>query len=153
VNGPVHCHCGLPGCWQTLAGRDGIAARARDAAREAPGSALAQAIAGAGDVDLKAVADLAAGGDAASLRVVEDTGRYVGIGLANLVKILAPQRLIMGGGIAEQNALLLAAVRRTVREYAIKPYQDVPVVPAELGKAAGVIGATLLPECDVVTPD
>ena len=146
LDGPVHCHCGLPGCWQTLAAREGIAARARMAAAEAPDSALARALAECEDVDLKRVADLAARGDPAARRVVEDTGRYVGIGLANLVKVLAPQRLLIGGGIAERNELMLAAARRTVLEYAIKPYQCVEVVPAALGKVAGVIGATLLAE-------
>jgi glucokinase len=146
LDGPVHCHCGLPGCWQTLAGKEGIIARAREAAAQDPGSALAAA----GAVDLARVAALAEAGDLAARRVVEETGRYVGIGLANLVKILAPQRLLIGGGIAERNTLLLETVQETVSRYAIKPYQAVPVVPAAFGKDAGVVGATFLAEAGPV---
>jgi glucokinase len=150
LDGPVHCHCGLPGCWQSLAGKDGIAARAPRWASCHPGSALANLMA-EGRVDLQQVTALGGEGDAASVGLLEETGRYVGIGLANLVKILAPERVLVGGGIAEGNAVLLEAIRRTVAEYAIKPYQAVPVLPAALGKEGGVVGATLLPE-EAFTP-
>jgi glucokinase len=143
LDGPVHCHCGLPGCWQTLAGKEGIQARAREMGRRFPDSALGRIAAGE-EIDLRRVGELAAEGDGAARDVLEETGRYVGIGLANLVKIFAPECVIVGGGIAENNPLLLEAVRRTLREYAIKPYQDVPVLPAALGKNAGVLGATFL---------
>jgi glucokinase len=145
LDGPVHCHCGLPGCWQTLAGKEGIVARARTVSASRPQSALAGLV-HAGDVDLQQVAVLAEGGDPASRLVVEETGRYVGVGLANLVKIFAPERVIIGGGIAEENRLLLQTAQETVDEYAIKPYQRVPLVPARFGKDAGVVGATFLHE-------
>ncbi|MFN3651582.1 MAG: ROK family protein [Armatimonadota bacterium] len=149
-DGPVHCHCGLPGCWQTLAAKEGVTARARQAAARHPVSELASRFR-AGEPELREVFALAAAGDAAAAEVVRETGRFVGIGLANLVKILAPERLIVGGGIAEGNTLLLQAVQETVWEYAIKPYQRVEVVPAELGTEAGTLGATLLPEEGLTT--
>lgn len=145
AEGPVHCHCGLRGCWQSLAGKEGVVARARAYAARFPESALTAA-ARSGEVDLQHLTELAHAGDEASRLVLEETGRYVGIGIANLVKILAPERVVIGGGIAERNELLMAAVQRTVREYAIKPYQDRPVVPAVVGKDAGVLGATYLAE-------
>jgi glucokinase len=145
-DGPVHCHCGLPGCWQSFAGKEGIAARAREAAGTTPESRLAQLIARAGEVDLKRVSELAAAGDAAARAVVEETGRYVGIGLSNLVKLFAPDLLLIGGGIAEGNALLLASAQETLDRYAIKPYQRVPIQAAQLGSRAGVVGASLWAE-------
>lgn len=145
TEGPVHCHCGLRGCWQSLAGKEGVSVRARRIAAASPDSALAH-LCRDGDVDLRRVAELAAGGDAASRSVVEETGRYVGIGVANLAKILAPERVVIGGGIAERNRVLMDAVHETVDAYAIKPYQRVPVAPAAAGKEAGVLGATFLAE-------
>lgn len=146
LNGAVHCHCGLPGCWQTLAGKEGILARARVEADRRPGSGLAALLQSAPEPGLDRIAALAEAGDTASVELVRETGRFVGIGLANLVKILAPERLLIGGGVAEGNPVLLEAVRETVRRYAIKPYQDVPVLPAALGKDAGLVGATFLAE-------
>jgi glucokinase len=146
MDGPVHCHCGLPGCWQTLAGKEGILARARALAAERPESALAARLRDDPAADLAAISKLAASEDPPAVQLIRETGRYVGIGLANLVKILAPEQILIGGGIAEANPLLLAAIQETVDRYAIKPYQRVPVVGAALGHHAGLIGATLLAE-------
>jgi glucokinase len=146
LDGPVHCHCGLPGCWQTLAGKEGILARARVMAEERPESGLAALLRRDPAADLAAVSQLAASGDPPAVDLIRETGRYVGIGLANLVKILAPERILIGGGVAEANPLLLDAIRETIDRYAIKPYQRVPVAAAGLGHHAGLIGATLLAE-------
>lgn len=146
IDGPVHCHCGLPGCWQTFGGKEGVIARVEAVDRECPEAGLVQRATVRGSIDLQRVIQLANQGDPAAERVMRETGRYVGVGLANLVKILAPERLLIGGGLAEGNRVLFEEVSRTVREYAIKPYQDVPVVAAALGKEAGVVGATFLAE-------
>ena len=111
-----------------------------------PESRLAERATRDGQVDLQRVIDLAREGDPTAVQVMEETGRYVGVGLANLVKIFAPERVLIGGGLAEGNRILIQAAERTVREYAIKPYHRVPVLPAALGKDAGVIGATFLAE-------
>lgn len=146
--GAVHCHCGLPGCWQSLAGRDGIAARAREYAARYPHSELAKgpATCEAAAFDFRRVVAAAEAGDAASREVIVETGRWVGIGLANLAKLFAPEKILVGGGSAQDNPLLFESMNATVQEYAIKPYQRVPVVPAQFRKDAGVLGATFLAE-------
>lgn len=146
LDGPVHCHCGLPGCWQTLAGKEGILARARLLSEAWPESALAELMSDNPAADLAAISNIATIGDPPAVELIRETGGYVGIGLSNLVKILAPERIVIGGGIAEGNPLLLEAIRETVHKYAIKPYQRVPVDSAVLGHHAGLIGATLLAE-------
>lgn len=148
VKGPVHCHCGLNGCWQSLAGRDGIAARAREYARRYPDSELARlGVAGSPEAfDFRRVVTAAEAGDAASREVIAETGRWIGIGLANLVKLFAPEKVLVGGGSAQDNPLLFAAMNATVWEYAIKPYQRAPIAPAYFRKDAGVLGATFLAE-------
>jgi predicted NBD/HSP70 family sugar kinase len=65
---------------------------------------------------------------------------------ANLVKILAPTQIVLGGGIARENPWLREAAENTLREYAFEPWQVVPIVPARFGAEAGVVGATLLAE-------
>ncbi len=149
VEGPVHCHCGLNGCWQSLAGRDGIAARARDLVQCHPDSALARLgeALEPGNFDFRAVVAAAEVGDKASRAVISETGRWVGIGIANLVKILAPEKVLVGGGTAQDNPLLFKTIQATVDAYAIKGYQRVPVLPAHFRKDAGVLGATFLSEC------
>lgn len=143
ADGPVYCHCGLPGCWQTFAGKDGVAARTRAFAADDPTSGLAALIRD-DHVDLQHLIVLADAGDAGAAAVLRETGRYVGIGLSSVIKIFAPDRVLLGGGIAEGNRILRETAEETVRAYAIKPYQAVPVLPAALGKDAGVLGATFL---------
>ncbi|HEU4752074.1 MAG TPA: ROK family protein, partial [Armatimonadota bacterium] len=143
VDGPVHCHCGRRGCWQSLAARDGVLARALAAAERFPESPLTRVMAGAAP-DLREVTALSNAGEPAARGVMEETGRLVGIGLANLIKTLAPERVVVGGGIAEGNRALLEAAQRAVEEYGVLAWQRVPVVPAALGKDAGLLGATLL---------
>ncbi len=146
IDGPVYCHCGLPGCWQSLAGKRAVEHRALDVARSHPESPLARLLAQGGGVDLAAVSELASHGDGASADVLTETGRLVGIGAANLIKCFAPELVLIGGGIAERGGPLLQSLERTVARYAVKPYQRVPVRPAGLGKDAGVFGATVLAE-------
>lgn len=147
LDGPLGCHCGFRGCWQTFAGKDGVTARAHTVAAAYPDSQLARAL--AEHPDLKRITELADAGDTASREVLRHTGTYVGIGLANLVKAFGPQKILVGGGIAEGCRWLLDAAQDAVHGWAVKPYQRVPVVPAGFGKDAGLIGAVLLAEAPV----
>lgn len=143
VDGPSHCHCGLPGCWQSLVGIAGVQARAWALAQDRPGSPLAAL---GRRAELHALVALAERGDPEAQSVMSRTGCLVGIGLANLVKTLAPDLAIVGGGIAEGSQVLLEAAQQVVNDYAVLAYQRIPVVAARLGRHAGVVGATFLAE-------
>jgi glucokinase len=73
-----------------------------------------------------------------------DVGRYLGIGIANTVTVLTPDRVVIGGGIAAAFDLLLRPIqeelRRRVRTTAL---DEVAIVPAQLGTWAGAIGAAV----------
>jgi glucokinase len=146
-DGPVQptCHCGLPGCWQALAARAGLLHRARELAAAHPESLLAAGSAGV-DPTPEHIAEWAAAGDPAALAVWRETGRLVGVGLANLVKLFAPERVLIGGGLAAGHPELLRAARAEIERHAIKPYQRPDVLLAALGPDAGLLGATWAPE-------
>jgi glucokinase len=133
ADGPVHCHCELPGCWQSLCAREGVEARVRKHCGDEP-------------IDLADIIARSNEGEAGPRVAMLETGHYLGIGLANLIKAFAPERVLIGGGIAEGNAALLDAAREAVDDYAVIHWQRVPVLPAALGKDAGLLGATLLAE-------
>ena len=74
-------------------------------------------------------------------------GEYLGIGLASVVNLLNPERIIIGGGVADAGEIFLEPVRRTIKDRAMEVAgAAVEVVPAQLGNTAGVIGANLLIE-------
>ncbi len=83
-------------------------------------------------------------GDSLARRCWERTGRHIGIVLAGVINLLNPERIIVGGGVAQAGRWLFDPMRKTVRERAMRGLADVSIVPARLGSNAGLIGAALL---------
>jgi len=71
-------------------------------------------------------------------------GEWIGIGLANLLHLYAPERVALGGGVTQSMALLDPHIRRVIAGRAMPPFRDIPVQVAQLGDDAGVIGAATL---------
>ena len=119
------CGCGNRGCMEAFARADQIAASCGTATAE---EAVVRARAG----DARALAGLA------------DVGRYLGIGIGNLVVVISPDRVVIGGGIGAAFDLLFAPIwtelRRRVHITSLEP---VTLVAAELGTWAGSIGAAV----------
>jgi glucokinase len=119
------CNCGNHGCLEAFARADRIA--------EACGTATAA----------EAV-ERARAGDQAALDGLERVGRYLGIGIGNMITVISPDRVVIGGGVSAAGDLLLASardeIRRRVRTTSIT---EVELVIAELGTWAGAIGAAV----------
>jgi glucokinase len=100
---------------------------------------------GAG-TDAHALVALAKGGDARAIEVLARIGHYLGAGIGSLLNIFDPQVVVLGGGFgAAAWEFLLGPAREIARREALSPAGDtVRIVPAELGTAAGVIGAGLV---------
>lgn len=80
--------------------------------------------------------------DAVKAGDIESAGRYLGIGICNAIVALAPDRVVVGGGVAEAGEALLAPARAEV-EQRVSVSVPVEIVAAELGVLAGAIGAAL----------
>jgi glucokinase len=119
------CGCGNRGCLEAFARADQVAAAC---GTETVEEAIAAARAG----DRRATEGLA------------QVGRYLGIGIANMIVVISPDRVVIGGGIGAAADLLLAPIRdelqRRVRTTAL---DQVEIVTAELGTWAGAIGAAI----------
>ncbi|MGB5732299.1 MAG: ROK family protein, partial [Acidimicrobiia bacterium] len=86
----------------------------------------------------------AADGDDACLAAINTVATYIGIGLANVVTLLGPSCIVIGGGIVASGELVLGPIREAMRSrVTLAPADEVAVVPAELGNWAGAIGAAL----------
>ncbi|WP_192384934.1 ROK family protein, partial [Mesorhizobium silamurunense] len=68
----------------------------------------------------------------------------LGVGFTNLLHLYSPEVIVMGGGLANGFDLLAPGIRATIDERAMQAYRDVPIVPAELGDRAGLVGAASL---------
>jgi glucokinase len=83
-------------------------------------------------------------GDQTAIAAFVQAGTYVGRVLAGAVVLLWPERIVVGGGVADAGELLRGPVRAELRRRAcVAPVDAIAVVPAELGPAAGAVGAAL----------
>ena len=87
----------------------------------------------------------AADGDVEALRVMGELGWWVGLGLANLVAILDPERIVVGGGLGHAGEMLLEPARHALARLVVgaRAREAVPVVKAALGVQGGAVGAAL----------
>ncbi|HJZ45704.1 MAG TPA: ROK family protein [Roseiflexaceae bacterium] len=141
-DGPVCC-CGNHGCWEALASGSALAQfAAQELARGYP-SMIADIAAGA-PLSGAHVAMAAERGDKLALTLMQREGEWIGIGLANLLHLYAPDRIALGGGVIQSMALLEPHIRRVIATRAMPPFRDIPFQVAQLGDNAGVIGAATL---------
>jgi glucokinase len=141
------CPCGKRGCWETFASGNGLGRLGRELALAGRIPAVVELAGGDPEaVRGEHVSTAALAGDLQANEVVATFAEWVTLGLANLVSILDPEVIVIGGGLVEVGELLLAPIRRSLRNQilaaGVRP--PVRVVPAELGPQAGAIGAALL---------
>jgi glucokinase len=124
-DGPL-CGCGNYGCLETLAGARAIAAAAQRPSFD--------------DVVVSARR-----GDEREGEAIRRAAAYIGIAIANLTIFIAPERIVVGGGVAEAGELLFAPLRAEVKRRVgrVAPLHAIDIVPATLGADAGAVGAAL----------
>ncbi|RWG93732.1 ROK family protein, partial [Mesorhizobium sp.] len=137
------CFCGNVGCFEAVASGTALGRRATRLTTPGDGSVLRR-LSDDGDVSARHVVDAARAGDAAACQLVETEAKWLGIGFTNLLHLYSPDLIVMGGGLANGFDLLAPGIRSTVEERAMQAYRDVPIVPAELGDRAGLVGAASL---------
>jgi glucokinase len=137
------CFCGARGCWEALASGDMLGRRA--ARLEARGKAPAlRKLAGDGEVTSRHVTQAARDGDPGAIALLAEEARWLGVGIVNLLHLYSPERVIIGGGLGACLDLMQAGIDRIIQSRAMSAYRDVPVVAAELGREAGLVGAASL---------
>jgi N-acetylglucosamine repressor len=144
-SGP-RCSCGNSGCLEALASGPALERRARMRLQAGAPSLLREQLDGRWeDLTGSMLTAAAQVGDAFAQEMLAETGRWLGIGLANLVNLLNPKRIILNGGVFNAGQYVLETLERTVWERALAaPAEDVTIVVSRLGKKAGAIGAATL---------
>jgi glucokinase len=139
-NGPL-CGCGNQGCLEALASGPAIARQAREALRSGRQSRLR-------DLPEATAADvvrLAQEGDGLAAEVWSASVHALALGVGAAITILAPERVIIGGGVAQAEDALFVPLRREVRRRVkLVAVESVPILPAALGRDVGILGAAAL---------
>ena len=141
---PCQGNCPGRGCIETLASGTALGREGRAAAEREPDSALGAMLAEGETVDGKAVTEAALGGDATARAVFDLIGSRLGVALTSFANIFEPEVFVIGGGVIAAGDLLLEPARRVLAERALPPMKRIPVVAAELGADAGMIGAAAM---------
>ena len=146
LNGPK-CGCGNKGCFEALASRTAIFQQIKAGIKDGQKTVLTEML---GD-DLS---DLRSGdlrkairrGDKFVDKVVEGAAEYIGIGIANLVNILGPEVVVVGGGVIEALAdEMMSVIVETAQDYAMPgTMKGVEIIASKLGDNAGITGGAVL---------
>ena len=145
-NGPL-CRCGNYGCLETLVSGPAIEMRTRAKIKEGIPTLLTERIASSNleSLTTKMIAQAVLEGDALALEILAETARYLGIAIANMINILNPQSIVLGGPVSRWGDLLVDAVRQEVRKRAFFVLSHaVQIVRAEDEGLAVAIGAAAL---------
>jgi glucokinase len=140
--GPL-CGCGQQGCLEAVASRLSIASAAAIAAYrgEAPWL-LAAAGTDVANIRSGVIAESIKGGDAAVEKIVRTAARWVGVGVANIVNMLGPEVVVLGGGLVEaMPELFLQEIETSAKKKMLPAYKAVKIVLSQLMDDAAVIGA------------
>jgi glucokinase-like ROK family protein len=141
------CRCGNSGCLETLVSERAIVRLAEELAKQDEGGILARHLRqaeGAG-TPIEQVFAAARAGDEATLSMLNERARYMGIALANLVNTFNPELILLGGILAQGRDLLLPVMEATMRQQAFANLgEQVQLQTASLGRRAGIVGAATL---------
>ena len=140
------CTCGNRGCWERYASATAIIRMGREAAEKNPTGALAKSVGGdLSKIEAKSVIDLAKQGDPECAEIFDRYVKNLCVGLVNLINVLDPEVIALGGGVSHAGEFLLNAVRAKLPQFVF--YKSMPYARIELailGNDAGIIGAAML---------
>lgn len=140
------CTCGNYGCFERYASATAIIREARKAIVEYPESSMLAACGGDPEkLNAKIVIDAARAGDEAAKAVFGGYVQALAVGIINIINMLDPEVIVLGGGVSAAGEFLLNAVREAVKPmvfFKTMPYARIEL--AQLGNDAGIIGAAML---------
>ena len=133
INGEI-CECGSRGCLQTFASGVAIAERTRKKLEE-----KSETITG------EEVYKLAESGNTAYIEILEETGMIIGIGLTNLIHLINPRKIVLGGGVMKSKKFILPKIKQTIEQRVLSPAaKETEVTVTKLGEDATLLGAVSL---------
>jgi len=141
-DGPA-CGCGGRGCLEALCSGTGLARRARE--RLAAGAASSLSALSLSEITGRAVAEAARAGDAVAGAVWDEMIHYLAVGVGNLFNVLAPEAVVIGGGVSEAGEQLFGPLRERVRaRVRMLPPEKINILQASLGGDSALHGAVIL---------
>lgn len=141
----VLCHCGKMGCLETEVSGSYIHRTLIEKINEGASSILSKRVKKGEDIKIMDIVKSALKDDMLAIELIEEVGAKLGKSLAGLINIFNPERVVIGGVLAEAGDYLLLPMRSSVKKYSLNLVSnDTRIVASKLGDRAGVVGACLL---------
>ncbi len=139
------CPCGSRGCVETVAGGAALVGKARALLARSRVPHLAELIAPDGVIDVRLLAEAAARGDQELVFLFEEAGRTLGILIADVVHMLSPDLVVLGGGLSLLGDRLLGPIWTELRaRVKMAPLDGLRIVASGLGDRVGLLGGLVL---------
>ncbi len=141
------CKCGKPGCIEILASGTAIAERARKklSSKDTRSSLLALAHGNIEAVTSEMVGQAHADGDPIAGEILQETIGVLSLWLSNIVDLLEPDVMILGGGVAAMLSSSFDEIRSRIQQYCVNSRSgEIPLLPARYGADAGIAGGAAL---------
>lgn len=144
-DGPL-CSCGRRGCLESMASGTAMANRAKELVAAGRGKAiLLEAGGNPGVITAATVSKAAGAGDPEAKKIISDAGAYFGMGLANIINLINPERVVLGGGALQVGRDFWDSMKKELTARTLAPARDkVRVVKSGLGEKSGLLGAVAL---------
>lgn len=147
--GGVPCNCGRRGCWEQYASVTALVRETAEELEKYPNSIIHKMIGG----DKSKISGLTSFdamrcGDECGKAIVDKYIEYIGIGVVDMVNILQPEIVVIGGGISKEGDYIIKPLREYVKKNvytsSIPEFPQAEIVAAKMGNDAGIVGAALL---------
>jgi glucokinase-like ROK family protein len=151
-NGPL-CHCGNRGCWERLASQRALIERVQKAISSGKLSLITDhTYPNPDQITIEVIVEAARQGDKVARRALQETGLYLGLGVANLINIFNPSLVAFGGALGVAEEFLAPVVRQIVSERAMAgPREAAQFVVSAFKSDACVIGGVALVMHDILS--
>lgn len=135
LKGPK-CKCGDIGCFESIASGTALEERAKKYFKNSKDK----------NITTKIIADAAKKNDKLAVKFIKENAQYIGQGIINLIKILDPEKIIIGGGLSKIGPLLFNEIKKEVKKSKMlkKGNISTPIIPSKLKTDEGLYGALAL---------
>jgi predicted NBD/HSP70 family sugar kinase len=146
------CHCGNFGCWERLASQSALIERVQRAIQAGESSMIRAVTEDSNGLCLQGILEAARQGDAAARSALEETGRYLGIGIANLINIFNPDLVVLCGVLSLAEEFLTPVIQQTLVQRAMSdPRAAAQFVVSRFKSDACVMGGVAMVMHDILS--
>ncbi|MGI9036514.1 MAG: ROK family protein [Pyrinomonadaceae bacterium] len=141
----VRCNCSSTGCLETVCAGVHIARRTKERLASGESSLMTEMVNNISEISAQTVVKAVRQNDKLAIEIWDETCLFLAIGIANIITLLAPEAVIIGGGISAAGDLLFEPLRRLLPDFvSMIPADKINILPATLGNDSGVCGALVL---------